>query len=34
VEGKAALEHNLNDKRPQTLAAVATSEDAIGVDLT
>jgi peptide/nickel transport system ATP-binding protein len=33
-EGKAALEQNVSDKRPQTLAAVATSEAAIGVDLT
>jgi peptide/nickel transport system ATP-binding protein len=34
AEGKAALEQNLSDQRPQTLAAVATTEDAIGVDLT
>jgi peptide/nickel transport system ATP-binding protein len=32
-EGKAALEHNIEDRRPQTLAAVATGDDAVGVDL-
>jgi peptide/nickel transport system ATP-binding protein len=32
-EGKTALEQNLADKRPQTLAAVAVGADAVGVDL-
>jgi peptide/nickel transport system ATP-binding protein len=32
-EGKAALEHNISERRPQTLAAVATTGDAVGVDL-
>ncbi len=33
AEGKAALEHNIEQRRPQTLAAVATGDDAVGVDL-
>jgi peptide/nickel transport system ATP-binding protein len=32
-EGKAALEHNIEERRPQTMAAVATTDDAVGVDL-
>jgi peptide/nickel transport system ATP-binding protein len=32
-EGKAALEHNIGERRPETMAAVATGDDAVGVDL-